>query len=87
MNSNFISDWWYRWSKGKLLSYVARGRESGGRDIKAVKTALIKRHISTEQVRTMLGEIEEESVKPFSRPPLHIADRQPRLDHLRRVFE
>ncbi len=71
MASDFLRDWWYRWTRGKLQSYVARGEEPQKAVIQSVVTALKRGRILGDDVRVILYQIEEETVRPFANQIRH----------------
>jgi hypothetical protein len=74
-----ISEWHYRRLKGRIASHVARGSDNQKAIIKSAQTMLAKGELGLEELRRMLGEVENDSVQPFLQPPWNQPDRLSRF--------
>jgi len=62
---DFSKQWKYKWGKGLVDSYVARGRRKHESLVKMLKTSLERDIISLSDLERIFIEVENETVKPF----------------------
>lgn len=55
----------YKRVKGRIQSFVVKGKEPLEKVARAVQTELKNRHISPEDLKRIIYEVEEESIKSF----------------------
>lgn len=82
----FIQKWLHGYCKGKIASYVARGKEPARQIAKTMLTMIRKKSLLPTEIESVLNEVERDSVGPFSADKREFAERCQRLDALRRLL-
>ena len=75
--------WHYAWCKGKAESYIAKEKESISKVVKTLKTAVRKGTISERKLKSILAEVERDTVEAFRQYDFY-TERRNRLDELRK---
>lgn len=82
----FIQKWLHAYCKGKIASYIARGKEPARQIAKTMLTMIRKKALLPTEIESVLNEVERDSVNPFSADKREFAERRQRLDALRRLL-
>jgi len=82
----FIQKWLHGYCKGKIASYVARGKEPARQIAKTMLTMIRKKSLLPTEIESVLNEVERDSVNPFSADRREFDERRQRLDALRRLL-
>jgi hypothetical protein len=82
----FIQKWLHEYCKGKITSYVARGKEPARKVANTMLTMIRKKSLLPTEIEWTLGEVERDCVKPFSAEKQEFAQRRERLQGLRRLL-
>ena len=82
----FIQQWLHSYCRGKITSYVARGKEPGQKVVKTLLTMIRKNALAPTDIDAALKEVEENTVKAFSQRKDIFAERSRRLAELRRLL-
>jgi hypothetical protein len=82
----FIQKWLHGYCKGKIASYVARGKEPARQIAKTMLTMIRKKSLLPTEIESVLNEVERDSVNPFSADKREFDERRQRLDALRRLL-
>jgi hypothetical protein len=82
----FIQKWVHAYCKGRIASYVARGKEPAKQVVKTMLTMIQKKALLPTDIELVLNEVERNSVNPFSADKQEFAERRERLDGLRRLL-
>jgi len=82
----FIQQWLHAYCKGKIRSYVARSREPPKKVVKTMLTMVRKQALSPTEIKSILSEVEHETVSAFSNNEEVFAQRSSSLNGLRRLL-